>query len=99
MREILDAIYGLLISPEAEDPLDRWDLLNHTAFYMMLTIVLILACYLFFVNVFFFHLLRSILAEEFLSSKDKYEQEAKDHTAKTAAKSFTEKEQVRFPSY
>ena len=26
MREILDAIYGLLISPEAEDPLDRWDL-------------------------------------------------------------------------
>ena len=56
--------------------------------------MLILARYLFFVNV-----LRSILAEEFLSSKDKYEQEAKDHTAKTAAKSFTDKEQVRFPTY
>ena len=41
----------------------------------------------------------SILAEEFLSSKDKYEQEAKDHTAKTAAKSFNDKERVRFPSY
>ncbi|CAL8323499.1 unnamed protein product [Arctogadus glacialis] len=57
MREILDAIYGLLIAPEAEDPLD------------------------------------SILAEEFLTSKDKYEQEAKEHTAKTAAKSFNDKEQ------
>uniref|UniRef100_A0A8C5C5S3 UBC core domain-containing protein n=2 Tax=Gadus morhua TaxID=8049 RepID=A0A8C5C5S3_GADMO len=56
MREILDAIYGLLIAPEAEDPLD------------------------------------SILAEEFLSSKDKYEQEAKEQTAKTAAKSFNDKE-------
>ncbi|CAL8323487.1 unnamed protein product [Arctogadus glacialis] len=56
MREILDAIYGLLIAPEAEDPLD------------------------------------SILAEEFLNSKDKYEQEPKDHTAKTAAKSFNDKE-------
>ncbi|XP_056453812.1 uncharacterized protein LOC130388368 [Gadus chalcogrammus] len=56
MREILEAIYGLLIAPEAEDPLD------------------------------------SILAEEFLSSKDKYEQEAKEHAAKTAAKSFNDKE-------
>ena len=25
MKEILDAIYGLLIAPEAEDPLDRLD--------------------------------------------------------------------------
>ena len=41
----------------------------------------------------------SILAEEFLSSKDKYEQEAKEHTAKTAAKSFNDKEQVSFPTY
>ena len=26
MKEILDAVYGLLIAPEAEDPLDRLDL-------------------------------------------------------------------------
>ncbi|CAL8331903.1 unnamed protein product [Lota lota] len=57
MKDILDAVYGLLIAPEAEDPLD------------------------------------SILAEQFLSSKEKYEQEAKDHTVKTAAKSFNDKEQ------
>ncbi|KAK0153054.1 putative bifunctional E2/E3 enzyme R795 [Merluccius polli] len=56
MKEILDSIYGLLIAPEAEDPLD------------------------------------SILAEEFLSSKEKYQQEAKEQTAKTAAKSFNDKE-------
>ncbi|CAL8352925.1 unnamed protein product, partial [Boreogadus saida] len=57
MKEILEAVYGLLIAPEAEDPLD------------------------------------SILAEKFLSSEEEYKQEAKDHTAKTAAKSFNEKEQ------
>uniref|UniRef100_A0A7N6FEC8 UBC core domain-containing protein n=2 Tax=Anabas testudineus TaxID=64144 RepID=A0A7N6FEC8_ANATE len=48
MREILDAVYGLLIVPEPEDPLD------------------------------------SILAEQFLTSHDKYEQEAKKHTEKAA---------------
>ena len=37
----------------------------------------------------------SILAEEFLSSKEKYQQEAKEQTAKTAAKSFNDKERVR----
>ncbi|KAJ8271130.1 hypothetical protein GJAV_G00123100 [Gymnothorax javanicus] len=49
MKEILDAIFGLLIAPEAEDPLD------------------------------------SVLAEEFLSSRDKYEEEAKKATAQEAA--------------
>ena len=24
MREILNAVYGLLIAPEPDDPLDRW---------------------------------------------------------------------------
>ncbi|XP_026203682.1 uncharacterized protein LOC113153966 [Anabas testudineus] len=48
MREILDAVYGLLIVPEPEDPLD------------------------------------SILAEEFLSSHEKYELEAKKHTEEIA---------------
>ncbi|XP_056442131.1 uncharacterized protein LOC130379374 isoform X2 [Gadus chalcogrammus] len=57
MKEILDAVYGLLIAPEAEDPLD------------------------------------SILAEQFQSSKEEYDQNAKDHTTKTAAKSFNDKEQ------
>ncbi|CAL8273141.1 unnamed protein product [Gadus morhua 'NCC'] len=57
MKKILDAIYGLLIAPEAEDPLD------------------------------------SILAEQFQSSKEEYDQNAKDHTTKTAAKSFNDKEQ------
>ncbi|CAL8287142.1 unnamed protein product [Arctogadus glacialis] len=56
MKEILEAVYGLLIAPEAEDPLD------------------------------------SILAEKFQSSKEEYEQEAKEHTARTAAKSFNDKE-------
>ncbi|XP_056442132.1 uncharacterized protein LOC130379376 [Gadus chalcogrammus] len=56
MKEILEAVYGLLIAPEAEDPLD------------------------------------SILAEKFQSSLDEYEQEAKDHTAKTAFKSLIDKE-------
>uniref|UniRef100_A0A8C1JMS2 Uncharacterized protein n=2 Tax=Cyprinus carpio TaxID=7962 RepID=A0A8C1JMS2_CYPCA len=52
MREILDAIYGLLILPEADDPLD------------------------------------SILAEEFLTSKEIYEQAAKDDTAINAHQSM-----------
>ncbi|KAK0143774.1 putative bifunctional E2/E3 enzyme R795 [Merluccius polli] len=60
MKEILDAIYGLLIAPESEDPLD------------------------------------SILAEQFLSSKEKYEQDAKDHTTKNAAHSLADKEQELF---
>ncbi|XP_058643666.1 uncharacterized protein LOC131547244 isoform X5 [Onychostoma macrolepis] len=52
MREILDAVYGLLILPEAGDPLD------------------------------------SILAEEFLTSKEIYEQAAKDNTAVNACQSM-----------
>uniref|UniRef100_A0A9J8BHY8 Uncharacterized protein n=1 Tax=Cyprinus carpio carpio TaxID=630221 RepID=A0A9J8BHY8_CYPCA len=52
MREILDAVHGLLILPEAEDPLD------------------------------------SILAEEFLTSKEIYEQAAKDDTAVNASQSM-----------
>ncbi|KAI2660622.1 putative bifunctional E2/E3 enzyme R795 [Labeo rohita] len=60
MREILDAVYGLLIVPEAEDPLD------------------------------------SILAEEFLTSKESYEQAAKDATAINACQSmeFIEKQYI-----
>ncbi|XP_041694892.2 uncharacterized protein LOC121533151 isoform X2 [Coregonus clupeaformis] len=57
MREILDAVYGLLIVPEPEDPLD------------------------------------SILAEEFLTSREKYEQEARKNTEETAGKSMDEMEQ------
>ncbi|XP_045065617.1 uncharacterized protein LOC123481255 isoform X1 [Coregonus clupeaformis] len=57
MREILDAVYGLLIVPEPEDPLD------------------------------------SILAEEFLTSREKYEQEAKKNTEETAGNSMDEMEQ------
>ncbi|CAL8273075.1 unnamed protein product [Gadus morhua 'NCC'] len=57
MKEILEAVYGLLIAPEAEDPLD------------------------------------SILAEQFQSSKKEYDRKAKDHTTRTAAKSFNDKEQ------
>ncbi|KAI3375976.1 hypothetical protein L3Q82_016513 [Scortum barcoo] len=56
MRDILNAVYGLLIIPEPEDPLD------------------------------------SILAEEFLTSPEKYEQEAKKHTEQTAAQSRDEME-------
>ncbi|XP_029370788.1 uncharacterized protein LOC115051509 [Echeneis naucrates] len=52
MRDIFDAVFGLLIVPEPEDPLD------------------------------------SILAEEFLTSKEVYEQEAKKHTEKTAGESL-----------
>ncbi|XP_059355964.1 uncharacterized protein LOC132095183 [Carassius carassius] len=52
MREILDAVYGLLILPEADDPLD------------------------------------SVLAEEFHTSKEIYEQAAKDDTAVHACQSM-----------
>ncbi|XP_028254928.1 uncharacterized protein LOC114431579 [Parambassis ranga] len=52
MREILDAVYGLLIIPEPQDPLD------------------------------------SILAEEYLTSHDKYEEEAKKQTEQTAGESL-----------
>ncbi|KAA0715789.1 hypothetical protein E1301_Tti013876 [Triplophysa tibetana] len=52
MREILNAVYGLLILPEADDPLD------------------------------------SVLAEEFQTSKEGYEQAAKDDTAKNASQSM-----------
>ncbi|XP_056611869.1 uncharacterized protein LOC130428053 isoform X2 [Triplophysa dalaica] len=51
MREILDAVYGLLILPEAEDPLD------------------------------------SVLAEEFQTNKQGFEQAAKAETAKSAGQS------------
>ncbi|XP_056611899.1 uncharacterized protein LOC130428073 isoform X4 [Triplophysa dalaica] len=51
IREILDAVYGLLILPEAEDPLD------------------------------------SVLAEEFQTNKQGFEQAAKAETAKTAGQS------------
>ncbi|XP_030597381.1 uncharacterized protein LOC115788488 [Archocentrus centrarchus] len=57
MREILDAVFGLLINPEPEDPLD------------------------------------SILAEEYLTSHEKYEQEAIKHTEETAGESLDDKEQ------
>ncbi|XP_073711258.1 uncharacterized protein [Misgurnus anguillicaudatus] len=56
MREILDAIFGLLIAPEPEDPLD------------------------------------SILAEQFHSSKQKYEEEARKSTEKHANSSMDELE-------
>uniref|UniRef100_A0A087XNC9 UBC core domain-containing protein n=1 Tax=Poecilia formosa TaxID=48698 RepID=A0A087XNC9_POEFO len=52
MKEIFDAVYGLLIIPEPDDPLD------------------------------------SILAEEFLTSREMYEQEAKRHTEEHAGKSL-----------
>uniref|UniRef100_A0A4W4E3U9 UBC core domain-containing protein n=1 Tax=Electrophorus electricus TaxID=8005 RepID=A0A4W4E3U9_ELEEL len=52
MREILDAIYGLLIVPEPEDPLD------------------------------------SVLAEEFMCSKEKYEEEARKNTQTNAGPSM-----------
>ncbi|KAM7379513.1 hypothetical protein PAMP_005059 [Pampus punctatissimus] len=56
MREIFDAVYGLLIIPEPDDPLD------------------------------------SILAEEFLTSREMYELEAKKHTAETAGDSLDDME-------
>ncbi|XP_035849908.1 uncharacterized protein LOC116063676 isoform X2 [Sander lucioperca] len=51
MRDILNAVYGLLIVPEPDDPLD------------------------------------SILAEEFMTSRETYEKEAKKHTEETASQS------------
>uniref|UniRef100_A0A8C4GV26 Uncharacterized protein n=1 Tax=Dicentrarchus labrax TaxID=13489 RepID=A0A8C4GV26_DICLA len=56
MREILEAVYGLLIIPEPEDPLD------------------------------------SILAEEFLTSRETYEREAEKHTEETAGNSLDDME-------
>ncbi|XP_042354028.1 uncharacterized protein LOC121951668 [Plectropomus leopardus] len=56
MREILEAVFGLLIIPEPDDPLD------------------------------------SILAEEFLTSRETYEQEAEKHTVETAGKSMDDME-------
>lgn len=52
MRGILEAVYGLLIAPEPQDPLD------------------------------------SILAEEYLTSRKKYEEEAKKHTELRAGQSL-----------
>ncbi|XP_064844619.1 uncharacterized protein LOC135555798 isoform X2 [Oncorhynchus masou masou] len=56
MREILDAVYGLLIVPEPDDPLD------------------------------------SILAEEYLTSREKYEEEAKKNTEEVAGQSMDDME-------
>lgn len=56
MRDILDAVYGLLIAPEPQDPLD------------------------------------SILAEEYLTTRHKYEEEAKKHTEKSAGQSLDDME-------
>ncbi|KAL7858869.1 hypothetical protein AOLI_G00189710 [Acnodon oligacanthus] len=61
MREILDAVYGLLIAPEPEDPLD------------------------------------SILAEEYMTSKTKYEEEARKNTENNANPSMDEVEQNYVP--
>ncbi|KAJ7994689.1 hypothetical protein DPEC_G00252100 [Dallia pectoralis] len=55
-REILDAVYGLLIVPEPEDPLD------------------------------------SVLAEEYLTSREKYQTEAKKNTEEVAGKSIADLE-------
>uniref|UniRef100_A0A8C7N999 Uncharacterized protein n=3 Tax=Oncorhynchus kisutch TaxID=8019 RepID=A0A8C7N999_ONCKI len=56
MRDILDAVYGLLIVPEPQDPLD------------------------------------SILAEEYLTSRNKYEEEAKKNTEEVAGQSLDDME-------
>ncbi|XP_068427735.1 uncharacterized protein [Clinocottus analis] len=58
MKEILEAVYGLLIIPEPDDPLD------------------------------------SILAEEYLTSRETYEREAEKHTAETAGKSLDDMEKT-----
>nr|XP_046263975.1 uncharacterized protein LOC124069172 isoform X2 [Scatophagus argus] len=58
MREILEAVYGLLIIPEPDDPLD------------------------------------SILAEEFLTSRETYERKAEKHTEETAGKSLDDMEKT-----
>ncbi|XP_069559466.1 uncharacterized protein [Brachyistius frenatus] len=55
MREIFDAVFGLLMTPEPQDPLD------------------------------------SILAEEYLTNHETYNQEAKKHTEETAGESLDEK--------
>uniref|UniRef100_A0A3Q3EWX9 UBC core domain-containing protein n=1 Tax=Kryptolebias marmoratus TaxID=37003 RepID=A0A3Q3EWX9_KRYMA len=60
MREILEAVFGLLIIPEPEDPLD------------------------------------SILAEEYMTKKETYEQKAREYTKKTAGESLECKEKVVF---
>ncbi|XP_031589461.2 uncharacterized protein LOC116315329 [Oreochromis aureus] len=57
MRDIFDAVYGLLIIPEPDDPLD------------------------------------SILAEEFLTSRETYEREARKHTEEHAGKSMDSMEE------
>lgn len=56
MREILDAVYGLLMIPEPEDPLD------------------------------------SVLAEQYLTSRETYEIEAKINTEKIAGQSMDDME-------
>ncbi|XP_038158603.1 uncharacterized protein LOC119794911 [Cyprinodon tularosa] len=56
MRDILEAVFGLLIAPEPDDPLD------------------------------------SILAEEYLTSKESYEQEARKKTEEAAAETLEVKE-------
>ncbi|XP_061600946.1 uncharacterized protein LOC133463424 isoform X2 [Cololabis saira] len=56
MKEIFDAVYGLLIIPEPEDPLD------------------------------------SVLAEEFMTNRTEYEQEAKKQTGEHAGKSLNDVE-------
>lgn len=56
MREILESVYGLLIIPEPDDPLD------------------------------------SILAEEFLTSRETYKREAEKHTEETAGNSLDDME-------
>lgn len=35
MRDIFDAVYGLLIIPEPDDPLDRWDIFTHSCIPVM----------------------------------------------------------------
>ncbi|XP_049328664.1 uncharacterized protein LOC125788832 [Astyanax mexicanus] len=61
MREILDAVYGLLIAPEPNDPLD------------------------------------SVLAEEYRSSKDKYDEQARKNTESNANQSMDEAEKKYIP--
>ncbi|XP_072529444.1 uncharacterized protein [Salminus brasiliensis] len=61
MREILDAVYGLLIAPEPKDPLD------------------------------------SVLAEEYMTSKETYEEEARKNTQSNANTSMDEAEKKYVP--
>uniref|UniRef100_A0A3B5QHH4 UBC core domain-containing protein n=1 Tax=Xiphophorus maculatus TaxID=8083 RepID=A0A3B5QHH4_XIPMA len=62
MREILEAVFGLLMHPEPEDPLD------------------------------------SILAEEYITNKESYDQEARKKTEEAAAESLESKEKVNYYS-